>query len=332
MPTLGEIARCLELELLGDPSIIIEGIAPLSTATSGKISFLAQSKFLKHLEGTKASAVILKPDFKESCKTAMLFSDKPYLTFAKLTAMFDCSPVLSAGVHPTAVIGSGALIDASAAIGANVYIGEKVVIGKNVVIEANSVVEANGDGSHLHANVTLYHGVVLGRAVTIHSGSVIGGDGFGFAPSPNGWQKIHQLGSVAIGDNVDIGANTCIDRGALEDTIIGNHVIIDNLVQIAHNCIIGDNTAIAGCTGIAGSSVIGKNCTIAGGVGIAGHLEIADGVHITAMSLVSGSIAEAGSYSSGTAIMDSKSWRKSAVRFTQLDQLHDRVKKIEKNL
>ena len=239
-----------------------------------------------------------------------------------------------AGVHPSAVIGSNTSIHESSHIGPNVVIGIDVVIGENTVIESNTVVSDRchiGNDCYLHSNVTVYHGVRIGDNVNIHSGAVIGADGFGFAITPEKkWLKIHQLGSVLIGNNVDIGANTCIDRGALEDTVIGDGVIIDNQVQIAHNCIIGDNTAIAGCVGIAGSTIIGKNCTLAGGVGVAGHLEIVDNVHVTSMSLVTGSILKPGSWSSGTSMMETSRWRKNAVRFSHLDDLYGRLKNLER--
>jgi UDP-3-O-[3-hydroxymyristoyl] glucosamine N-acyltransferase len=247
--------------------------------------------------------------------------------------LFDssCSSTV-AGIHPSAVIDPSARIAASATVGAYCVIGADVVIGENTVLGAHCVVGAGciiGARSFFHANVTLYHHVVLGNNVVIHGGAVIGADGFGFAPDGQRWQKIHQLGGVVIGDNVDIGANTCIDRGALDDTVIGNNVIIDNLVQIAHNVKIGNGTAIAACVGIAGSTEIGQHCTIAGAVGIVGHLRIADRVHITAKSLVTGSISKSGSYSSGTALTETKAWRKNAVRFSQLDALFQRVRALE---
>lgn len=243
------------------------------------------------------------------------------------------------GVHATAVIDSSARVAPTASIGAHCVVAANAVIGEGVVLGAGcSVGRASviGDRSVLHAHVAIYHGVTVGRDVVIHSGVVIGSDGFGFAPNfatdgVSGWQKIHQLGGVVIGDRVEIGANTCIDRGALDDTVIEEGVIIDNLVQIAHNVKIGKYTAIAACTGIAGSTEIGQHCTIAGAVGVVGHLRIADRVHITAKSLVTGSIHESGSYSSGTALTKTAAWRKSAVRFLQLESLFQRVRTLEKH-
>jgi UDP-3-O-[3-hydroxymyristoyl] glucosamine N-acyltransferase len=334
---LGDIARRLGLELIGDPSLLIEGISSLVSASNKEISFLSNPRFIKNLADTQAAAVIVKPVYRDQCRSAVLLSENPYLSFAELTALFNNAPKLLAGIATSASIHPDADIHETVSIAANVVIASGVKIGAHTIIEPNCVIAEGsviGENCHLHANVTLYHQVQLGDWVNIHSGTVIGADGFGFAPANKagqGWAKIYQLGSVRIGNHVDIGANTCIDRGALEDTIIGNGVIIDNQVQIAHNCIIGENTAIAGCVGIAGSTLIGKNCTLAGGVGVAGHLEITDNVHVTSMSLVTGSILKSGSYSSGTAMMETKAWRKSAVRFSQLEKMLERIKKIEKN-
>lgn len=334
---LGDIAQRLGLELIGNPSLDIEGISTLLAASDKHISFLANPKFAKHLNDTRAAAVIIHPNYTNQCKAALLLSENPYLSFARLTALFNNAPEHFRGIHSSATIHPDTKIDPTVSIGANVVIASGTEIGPNSTIEANCVIGEHcviGENCHLHANVTIYHSVCIGDFVNIHSGTVIGSDGFGFAPvkdSTYTWQKIYQLGSVRIGNHVDIGANTCIDRGALEDTVIENGVIIDNQVQIAHNCIIGENTAIAGCVGIAGSTLIGKNCTLAGGVGIAGHLEITDNVHVTSMSLVTGSILKSGSYSSGTAMMETKAWRKSAVRFSQLEKIQERIKKIEKN-
>lgn len=336
MMNLGEIARRLNLELVGDPQKQINSIAPLAKADATQISFLAQAKFLKELGETLAGALIVKPEHQAQCPagSAILLSDNPYLSFAQLTALFDLAPKVTSGIHPKAIIDETATVAATANIAANVVVGAYAIIGEHVVIEANSVVSdfcVIGDYGHLHANVTIYHRVHIGTHVNIHSGAIIGSDGFGFAPNADkSWQKIHQLGSVIIGNHVDIGANACIDRGALEDTLIADGVIIDNLVHVAHNCSIGNNTAIAACVAMAGSTSIGKNCTFGGGVGIAGHIEIGDNIYITGMSIVTGNLREAGVYSSGTALMPNKDWRKSAVRFTQLDAMHDRIKKLEK--
>ena len=213
------------------------------------------------------------------------------------------------------------VIDAGADIGPNVVLGANCVIGERCRI---------GAGTRLHASVVLYRDVTIGEHCTLHANAVLGADGFGFAPSPEGWQKIHQLGGVRIGNRVEIGACTTIDRGALEDTVVEDGAIIDNLVQIAHNCHIGKNTAIAGCTGLAGSTIIGANCTLAGGVGVVGHVEICDNVHITGMTMVTKSITEPGSYSSGTPMASTRDWKRSAVRFAQLDSIQKRLAGLEK--
>lgn len=322
--TLAEIAQRLQLKCVGDSSLHITGLATLASASEGQMSFLANPRYQKTLLDTSATAVIVNEKMADNCPVAALISPDPYLSFAQATALFSIQPPVRSGVHPSAIVSDTASVSASAYIGPHCVISERAVIGDNTVLGAgtfignDSVIGANG---LLHANVTIYHGVTVGCSVVLHSGSVIGSDGFGFAPDGNGWQKIHQLGAVIVGDNVELGANTTIDRGALDDTVIGNSVIIDNQVQVAHNVQIGDGTAIAGNTAIAGSTRIGKRCTIAGGVGIVGHITLVDGVHITAHTLVTKSITEKGSYSSGTPMQKTKQWHKSAARFSQLDKM-----------
>ena len=332
--TLGQLATLLDVSCQGDDDIEITGLATLASAKAGQLSFLANPRYQKDLATTKASAVIVAENMVLSNPVNSLISPDPYLTFAKATQLFSVTNNQK-GVHPSAVVSDSAHIDplayigASAVVGANVRIGANTVIGSGAVIGDDSVI---GNHCLVYANVSIYHGVTVGDDVIIHSGVVIGGDGFGFSPSDAGWVKITQFGGVRVGDRVEIGANTTIDRGALDDTLIGNGVIIDNQVQIAHNVELGDNTAIAACTAIAGSTVIGKNCIIAGAVGIVGHLEITDNVHITAMSMITKSIKSSGSYSSGTPMQESASWRKNAVRFTQLDTLVKRIQALENKL
>ncbi|PXF32910.1 UDP-3-O-(3-hydroxymyristoyl) glucosamine N-acyltransferase [Pokkaliibacter plantistimulans] len=333
--TLGEIASHLGADLHGDGQLPIRGLATLRNAKADQLSFLANSKYAKDLQDTHAGAVIIGQDLLGKCPTNALVLANPYLGYARISHWFvtDINP--PAGIHPSAVIASSASIDPSASIGANVVIGEAVMVGANTIIGAGcSVGTASiiGDGCHLMARVTLYSNVRLGNGVLVHSGAVIGSDGFGFAPHQGRWIKIAQLGGVEIGDDVEIGANTTIDSGALEPTRLGNGVKIDNQVQVAHNVQIGDFTAIAGCVGIAGSAIIGKHCTLGGGVGVAGHLEIGDNVHITGMSLVSASIREPGVYSSGTALTTNAQWRKNVARFRNLDDIAKRVKQLEKKL
>lgn len=341
--TLADIAERFSLRLLGrsglsvDQDISINGLAALSSAGKSQLSFFSNIAYRDQLQATQAAAVILKENAVEDCPVPCLVADNPYLAYAKVSALFDTTPVPESGIHPSAFVDPSAIVAASASIGpqcvvsANARIGEGTVLNAGCIVGDNSVIGAQG---YLHSRVTICHGVTVGDNVVIHSGAVIGSDGFGFAPdfsaaSSAGWCKIHQLGGVVIGNRVEIGANTCIDRGALDDTVIGDGVIIDNLVQIAHNVKIGNNTAIAACSGIAGSTEIGQNCTIAGAVGIVGHIKIADRVHITAKSLVTGSINEAGSYSSGTALSPTTAWRRNAVRFSQLDSLFQRVRSLE---
>lgn len=331
--TLATLAEALAVDWLGEGSLPLSRVATLGSAQAGSLSFLANSHYRHLLATTSAAAVILHPSMVENCPVAMLVSENPYLTYAKASHLFDCAPLPREGVHPSAVVadtvqlGQGVSIGARAVIEAGVVLDQGVVIGPGSVVGAGSVI---GEYTRLHANVTLYHGVRLGGRCVVHSGAVIGADGFGFANDKGRWIKIAQLGSVCIGDDVEIGANTTIDRGAIGDTTIGNGVILDNQIQIAHNVEIGDFTAIAGCTGIAGSTKIGRYCTIAGGVGIAGHLVIGDRVHITMRTDVTGSLPEAGSYSSGTAVSETKVWRKNAARFRQLDSLARRITALER--
>lgn len=333
--TLGELAETLQLECVGDRSLKIRGLATLANAGEGELSFLANPKYQKQLAGTQASAVILHRKLADATTLPALLSDNPYLAFARATALFDDTPVI-VGVHHTASIASSAKLGDGVAVGPNVVIGENVEIGANSTLHAGVVI---GDGVRLgqrcvlFPNVSVYHKVIVGDDARIHSNVVIGADGFGFAPDNGAWTKVFQLGSVRIGDRVEIGAGTTIDRGALDDTVIGNDVILDSQVLIAHNVVIGDGAAFAGRAGIAGSSVVGKHCTVGGGAAILGHLTIADRVHITSCTMVTKSILEEGaSYSSGTPMMATTDWRKSAVRFSQLDTLSKRLGEMEKKL
>ena len=331
--TLNEIAQFLGAKLVGDGSIVLSGIATLQQAKTGQISFLANPVYAKYLPITTASAVILDADNAKDSPVPCLVVENPYLCYARLTELFALEPKKFPGIHPSAVVDPSASIHSTSSIGPNCSIAAGVSVAENVQLGAGCVLGEDstiGNGCHLHANVTVYHGVSIGRRVIIHSGAVIGSDGFGFARSGSEWVKIHQIGGVQIGDDVEIGAGTTIDRGALDNTSIATGVKVDNQVQIAHNVKIGENTAIAACVGIAGSTTIGKNCTIAGAVGIIGHLDIVDNVHVTAMSLVTKSITQPGVYSSGTPIMPSKEWRKNAVRFSQLESLNSRVNELEK--
>ncbi len=333
--TLGELAEKTGTRLKGDGGCVIDGVASLSHARPGCISFLTHPRYRHYLEDTRASAVILPADELEHCPVNALVSDNPYLTYARISALFAPARPQAGQVHASAVIADDVRIHESATISANCVIGDGVILEAGVIIGAGCVVEKGtviGEQTHLHPNVSVYHDVRIGKRCIIHSGTVIGSDGFGFANDNGKWVKIHQLGSVVIGDDVEIGANTTIDRGAIEDTVIGNGVILDNQIQIAHNVNIGEQSAIAGCVGIAGSAIIGKRCAIGGGAGILGHLEITDGVTITAMSLVTKSIKEPGVYSSGTPLEPSTSWHKNFARFKQLDEMARRLKALEKQI
>lgn len=317
-----------------DDQISVSGIATLELANANEVTFLANPSYRKQLATTQAAAVILHPDMQAECPVSALVMNNPYVGFARLSQLFDNLPTQAAFIHPSATIAATADIAEDVSIAANVVIGEYVRVGSGTRIGANSVISDHsmiGEECVLHANVVMYHDVVIGNDCILHSGCVIGADGFGFAPDAGQWVKIAQLGGVRIGNQVEIGANTTIDRGALGNTQIGNGVKLDDQIMIAHNVVIGDHCAIAGTSGIAGSTTLGKNCTIAGGVGIVGHIDITDGVHITGMTLVSKSIKEAGVYSSGTAMMPANEWRKSATRFRQLDDMARRLKKLEKN-
>jgi len=333
--TLGEVADRLGLECRGDRSRTLTGMATLALADEQQLTFLANPKFRKYLNGSRAGAIILTRDLADECAADCLIADNPYLSYARATHLFDRAPRPAPGIHPSAVVAASAVIEPGAAIGPFAVIGERVRIGAGSAIGAGTAI---GDGSVigadciLHPRVVLYHDITVGDGCIIHSGAVIGADGFGFAPSGKGWEKIVQLGSVRIGRCVEIGANTTVDRGALEDTVIGDRAIIDNLCQVAHNVQIGEGTAIAGCVGIAGSAVIGAHCMIGGGAGIAGHITITDGVQVQGRARIIGSITKPGSYTSGTGMMETAQWRKNAVRFGQLDELYRRVVELEKQI
>ncbi|SFR58472.1 UDP-3-O-[3-hydroxymyristoyl] glucosamine N-acyltransferase [Marinobacter gudaonensis] len=332
---LGDVASALGAELRGDPDIRVSGLATLQAAGPGQISFLANPSYGKYLSETRASAVIISPASAEDVPTNVLLLDNPYLGYARLSHWFDPAPVASAGIHPTAVIDPTATIADDASIGPHVVVEAEASIGEKVVVGAGTVVGARtriGAGSVIRPRVTLAHDVVVGQRCHILSGAVIGSDGFGFANEKGAWQRIAQLGRVVLGNDVEVGANTTIDRGALDDTVIGDGVKLDNLIQVAHNVRIGDHSAMAAMVGIAGSTRIGRHCVFGGASGVAGHLEIADHVHLTGMTLVTGDIREPGVYSSGTSADTNRQWRKNAVRFRQLDVLARRVKELEKKI
>lgn len=331
--TLGELAGLLEVDLHGDPSIRITGLATLKSAGTGQLSFLSNSRYAAQLATCKASAIIIEPEFAAACQVAQLRSASPYVTYARASQLFAPVRTTVAGVHPSASVDVSAQIGANVSIGANVVIEAGVIIGEGCIIGAGTCIGARSRLGHdctLYPNVTIYHDVSIGDCVVLHSSVVIGADGFGFAFDGRRSVKIAQLGGVRIGNDVEIGAGSTVDRGALDDTVIEQGVKIDNQVQIAHNCVVGEHTIICGCSAIAGSTSIGRYCTIGGGVGIIGHLRIADKVMISAMSLVSQSISESGIYSSGTGLLESKEWKRNIVRFRQLDDMAKRLRELEK--
>ncbi len=331
---LADLAALIGAEIQGDGNCLISHVAPLDRAEEGAISFLTSSKYRSELESTVASAVILKREEAELCPVNCLITGNPYLGYAKI-AQLIYQPFKLSGIVSSAVVAKTASVHSDSYIGANVVVGENATISEGVVIGAGCVIGSGvkiGKDSRIDANVTIYDRTILGERAVILSGAVIGSDGFGFAPDGGKWIRIPQVGRVIIGDDVEVGASSTIDRGALEDTVIENGVKLDNQVHIGHNSRLGENTAVAGCTGVAGSVVIGKNCTIAGAVGINGHLNITDNVHITGKSMVTKSIKESGVYSSGITLQTNKNWRRSVARFKQLDEMAKRLKQLEKRL
>lgn len=330
---LAELVSGLEVTIKGDPECLISGVSTIQQAQPGHITFLTNALYRKHLADTKASAVIITEADAQECATNAVLTRNPHFIYAKIAEYFDNVPKAISGIHPSAIIGEHCHIDPTASIGANCVINDHVTIGENVQIGANCSIGEGvqiGDSSRLDANVTIYHHVKIGQRAHIKSGAVIGSDGFGFANQRGAWCRVPQLGTVIIGDDVDVGANTSIDRGAVEDTVIENGVKLDNLIQVGHNVHIGANTIVAGCVAIAGSTIIGKNCMIGGASCFAGHISIADGVIVTGMTAVTKSITEPGMYSSGiVGAVPNLEFRKNNARFHRLEQLMQRVKNIE---
>jgi UDP-3-O-[3-hydroxymyristoyl] glucosamine N-acyltransferase len=334
--TLAEIATLTGGELFGDREIEVHTVAPMDKSGDGEVTFLSNPRYAKFLGQCHASLIMVKPEHKDLCTGNVLVVADPYVAFAKVAQALDTTPSMASnGIHPSAVIDADATIGNNVSIGANSVIESGVVLEDDVVIGAGCVIGRAaklGRGTRLWANVTIYHRVELGHSCLVQSGTVIGADGFGYANEKGEWVKIPQLGSVKIGNRVEIGASTTIDRGALEDTIIEDNVIIDNQIQIAHNVHIGYGSAMAGGTIVAGSTHIGKYCIIGGGAVINGHIEIADGVTITGMGMVMRSIEEKGVYSSGIPIQTNKEWRKTAARVHRIDEMHKQLKAIQKDL
>ncbi|HHH45757.1 MAG TPA: UDP-3-O-(3-hydroxymyristoyl)glucosamine N-acyltransferase [Thiotrichales bacterium] len=333
---LAELAEIVDARIVGDPDTAIEDVCTLEQGRPGCIAFLANSRYRRHLAGTKASAVLVREqDADEAGNTALLIVEDPYLAYARIAALLHPEPEVPAGIHPTAVVAEDARIAPDAWIGPHVVIESGAGIGGRCRIDAGTYVGRDariGEETRLCPNVTVMHGVTIGRRCIVHSGAVIGSDGFGLARDGERWVKVPQLGSVRIGDDVEIGANTTIDRGAIEDTVIEDGVKLDNQIQVAHNVRIGENTAIAGCAGISGSADIGRNCMLGGGVGVVGHLSIADGCVVTGMSMVTHDLREPGVYSSGLPAIPNEKWNRIAARLRHLDDLARRLQRLERKL
>lgn len=343
--TLAEIAIKLNAKLVVPADFdelpvsltIISGLATLTNAAKGQVAFLANSKYQQQLSSTNASAVIVSADSVEACPVSALVMDNPYMGYAILANLLDSTPKAACGIHPSAVIADDVILGDNVSIGANAVIESGVQLADNVSIGAGCFIGHGvkiGEATTLWANITIYHQVEIGHHCLIQANTVIGSDGFGYAPvkGPYKWHKIPQLGSVIIGNHVEIGASTTIDRGALDNTEIRDGAILDNQIQIAHNVIVGENTAMAACSVIAGSTVMGKNCTIAGLVGVNGHINIVDNCIFTGMAMVTKDITEAGVYSSGMPAAPNKEWNKTNARVRRLDSLAKRVKELEKLL
>lgn len=332
--SLGEVAAAVGARLSGgNASVPVTGVATLQNAGPSQISFLTNPRYRSYLHRTKACAVIVSEQDSHLRQVPILISKNPQVTYARVAALFAPLPTHLSGVHPRAWINPTARVAASAWIGPNstieagAVVKGKVFVGPNCVVGEGALIE---EGTCLVASVTICHRVHLGQRVLVHPGAVIGSDGFGLANEQGHWVKIPQLGSVRIGNDVEIGANTTIDRGALEDTVIEEGVKLDNQIQIGHNVHIGAHSALAGCVGIAGSARIGRHCSLGGGVGVAGHLEITDHVQITGMSLVTKSITEPGVYSSGLAVEPNRLWNRVSARLRRIDDLAKRLISLEK--
>ena len=333
--SLREIAAQLGGEVLGDGEVAVFRMASLASAKPGDLSFLSDSRYRALLATTGASAVIVGNEARDGTSLPRIVTENPYAYFARVSSLLN--PVMAAerGIHATAVIDPTASVSASASIAAHCYVGRHVRIGENVVIGAGSVIGDDvhiDDNSCLHANVTIYAGCELGKNCILSSGVVIGADGFGYAEAEGKWVKIPQVGRVMIADDVEIGANTSIDRGALDDTVIEEGVKLDNQIQIGHNCHIGAHSVIAGCVGVAGSARIGRHCRIGGAAMILGHLEIADGVTVSPGSMITRSLAKADTYTALMPFQSHDKWLKTAAHLRHLDDMWTRFAQMENEL
>lgn len=332
---LGDIVARFGGELLGAPETEVARIAPLERAGQGDLAFVSSAKHARRLETTGAGAVILGPDLRDATTRPRIVCANPYAYFARVSAVLHPAPAPAAGVHPAAVVAPGAEVDASASVAAGAWIGEGARVGARSIIESGARVgegAAIGEDCHLHPNAVVYHSCVLGNRVGLHGGAVIGADGFGLALEEGRWVKIPQVGRAVLGDDVEIGANSTVDRGTLDDTVIEHGVKIDNQVQIGHNCRIGAHTAIAACVGIAGSTRVGRHCRIGGAAMIQGHIEICDDVTISAATAVMKSIREPGTYTSIYPFQEHRAWIRNAAHLRHMASLVEKIKALEKRL
>ena len=333
--SLPEIVTRFGGELLDDNGVRISGVAPVERAGPREIAFVSQAKYLRDIESSQAGALILPPEGRDGGRRPRIVTANPYLYFARGSSLLNPAPQPAPGIHPAAVVHPQARVAASATIAAGAVIGEGASIGERSIVGPNSVVGEHvtlGDDCLLHANVTIYHHCVLGSRVILHSGCVVGSDGFGLANEQGRWVKIPQVGRAVIGDDVEVGACTTIDRGALDDTVIEEGVKLDNQIQVAHNVRIGAHTAIAACTGIAGSAKIGSYCMIGGAAMIHGHIEIADKVRISTNTLITKSLTRPGTYTSALPFSEHGEWLRNAVHLRNLDKLAGRIKELEKRI
>jgi len=330
---LAEIVEHLGGELAGDPGVAIERVASLESAGPGDIAFLSQAKFRSKLSETRAAALILPRAERDTTQVPRILCDDPYVYFARVSALLNPPAAFEPGVHASAVVEAGARIAGSAHVGPGCHVGRNAELGEDVCVEAGCAIGDEvriGEGSRLHPCVVVYARCAIGKRAIIHSGAVIGADGFGMAAHEGRWLKIPQVGRVVIGDDVEVGAGTTIDRGTLDDTVIEDGVKLDNQIQIGHNVRVGAHTAMAGCVGVAGSARIGRHCTFGGAAMVLGHLEIADDVHVSAGSLVTKSIAEPGTYTGVFPIQAGREWRRTAALLKNIDKLEARVRVLER--
>ncbi|HIP76821.1 MAG TPA: UDP-3-O-(3-hydroxymyristoyl)glucosamine N-acyltransferase [Psychromonas hadalis] len=335
MQTLEVLATQLNAQLVGDKNTQIFRLSAFDTAGEGDITFVSDVKLLKSLDDCKASAIVLPSQLKDQYQGNALFMDEPYVGYAILAKIFDTTVTLTANISRSAQINETATIGKNVAIAANVVIDENVVIGDNCQIFANAVIGRGtviGGNSKIYPNVTIYSDTIVGKRCILHANCVIGGDGFGNAPHDGKWINIPQLGQAILGDDVEIGSCTTIDRGALSNTVIGNGVKIDNLCQVAHNVEIGDHSAIAGTSSIAGSTKIGKHCILGGAVTVNGHISLADHTITTGNTMIVRSTTKGGLYSSGMPAVENREWRKNTVQLLKIETLFKRVKLLEKQL